>query len=425
MSLIININELSQETREKIKKDLEIKLENKFVVGQARYIYPYSLEGNNLRLPFSYSVLLKIPRPVRENCQCISVDFIGNLREEQKLVRKESLQYLSKTGSILISCYCGFGKTFLAINLAVSTKLKTLIIVNKIVLIKQWKDSILEFCPRAKVQVLTPICKNKNQDADFYIINAQNTEKMGKLFFNNVKTVIVDECHMIMAETLSNCMNYICPRYLIGLSATPYRPDGLDSLIDFYFGKNKIVRKLYKKHTVYKVSTGFKPPVEKTIQGRINWGSILDAQANNKNRNDLIIKIIQYFKDRNFLVLVKRVEQGKYLSERLKELGEYVTDLIGSNQEFNKEARILVGTCQKVGTGFDHCKLDTLLLATDLEEYFVQYLGRIFRNKDNDPIVFDLVDTNGILNKHFNTRKSVYQEHGGIVKEFDMDLLKE
>ena len=152
-------------------------------------------------------------------------------------------------------------------------------------------------------------------------------------------------------------------------------------------------------------------------------GSILDAQANNEERNDLIIRIIQHFSDRNFLVLVKRVEQGKYLVNKLKNYGESVTDLIGSNQEFDTEARILIGTCQKVGVGFDHSKLDTLLLATDLEEYFVQYLGRIFRTKDNIPIVFDLVDENSILNKHFNTRRKVYQDHGGIIQNFDLNIL--
>jgi superfamily II DNA or RNA helicase len=422
MSVSVNLTTLSLETREKIRKELEIKLENKYGIGQARYIYPYLLEGNDLKLPFAYAISLKIPRPNREAFPQIIVDFAGDLREEQKIVRKEALKHLSSTGSVLVSAYCGFGKTFLAINLATTIKFKTLIVVNKIVLIKQWKDSILQFCNDAKIQIVTP--KSTKEDADFYIINAQNTEKMGKSFFSDIGTVLVDEIHLIMAETLYKSLQYVLPRYLIGLSATPYRPDGLDSLLDFYVGKNKIIRKLYRKHTVYKVSTGFKPPVEKTMQGRINWGAILDAQANNKDRNDLIVKIIQKFHTRNFLVLVKRVEQGKYLSEKLLSLGESVTDLIGSNQEFNKEARILIGTCQKVGTGFDHSKLDTLLLATDLEEYFIQYLGRIFRTKDNDPIVFDLVDTNGILSKHFSSRRAVYQEHGGIVREFDMELVR-
>lgn len=421
MSLTINISKLSFENREKIRKDLEIKLENKYGIGQPRYIYPYIIECDDIKIPFAYAVSLKIHRPTRDLFPSMDIKFTGELRPEQKLVRVNALKCLSNTGSIMISAYPGFGKTAGAINLATSIKFKTLIIVNKIVLIKQWKESIIKFCPTAKVQTLTP--QSKKQDADFYIINAQNTEKMGKTFFTDIGTCVVDEAHMIMAETLSKCLQYVYPRYLIGLTATPYRPDGLDALLDFYFGKHKIIRKLHREHTVYKVSTGFKPPVEKTIQGRINWGSILDAQANNEERNNLIIRIIQHFSDRNFLVLVKRVEQGKYLVNSLKKYGESVTDLIGSNQEFDTEARILIGTCQKVGVGFDHSKLDTLLLATDLEEYFVQYLGRIFRTKDNTPIVFDLVDENSILNKHFNTRRKVYQDHGGIIQNFDLNIL--
>lgn len=421
MSLTINISKLSFENREKIRKDLEIKLENKYGIGQPRYIYPYIIECDDIKIPFAYAVSLKIPRPTRDLFPSMDIKFTGELRPEQKLVRVNALKCLSNTGSIMISAYPGFGKTAGAINLATSIKFKTLIIVNKIVLIKQWKESIIKFCPTAKVQTLTP--QSKKQDVDFYIINAQNTEKMGKTFFADIGTCVVDEAHMIMAETLSKCLQYVYPRYLIGLTATPYRPDGLDALLDFYFGKHKIIRKLHREHTVYKVSTGFKPPLEKTIQGRINWGSILDAQANNEERNNLIIRIIQHFSDRNFLVLVKRVEQGKYLVNSLKKYGESVTDLIGSNQEFDTEARILIGTCQKVGVGFDHSKLDTLLLATDLEEYFVQYLGRIFRTKDNTPIVFDLVDENSILNKHFNTRRKVYQDHGGVIQNFDLNIL--
>ena len=422
MSLRINISKLSNEYRDKITTELVIKIENKFGMGEPRYIYPYILENTNIQLPFAYAATeIKIKRPNRDTFPSIDVKFEGTLRPEQKIVRKEAIKCLSDTGSIMVCCPPGWGKTAAAINLSSSIKFKSLIIVNKIVLIKQWKESILKFCPTAKVQTLT--AKSKKTEVDFYIINAQNTEKMGKTFFSDIGTCIVDEAHMIMAETLSKSLQYVYPRYLIGLTATPYRPDGLDGLLNFYFGKNKIIRKLYREHTVYKVSTGFKPPVEKTIQGRVNWGSILDSQANNEDRNNLIIQIIQHYKDRNFLVLVKRTEQGKFLLNRLSELGESVTDLIGSKQEFNSEARILIGTCQKVGVGFDHSKLDTLMLATDLEEYFIQYLGRIFRTKDNTPIVFDIVDENPILNKHFNTRRKVYQDHGGTVIQFDKSIL--
>ena len=312
--------------------------------------------------------------------------------------------------------------TICSIKLATILKFRILIVVNKVILTKQWKESILKFCPDARVNILTP--KSQKEDADFYIMNAQNIEKMGKKYFLDIGTVIVDEAHLIMAETLSRSLQFVYPRYLIGLTATPYRPDGLDILLLYYFGSYKILRKLWRKHTVYRVSTGFKPTIEKAVNGRVNWGVVLDSQANDVDRNELIISLLKYFSDRTFLVLVKRISQGEYLLKRLREEGEDCTSLLGSNQDFVKDSRILVGTSGKVGVGFDHAKLDALLLGSDVEEYFIQYLGRVFRTKDVEPIIVDLVDKYSILEKHFGTRRSIYQEHGGVVKHFNLEELK-
>lgn len=306
--------------------------------------------------------------------------------------------------------------TILSTNLASTIKLKTLIIVNKIVLINQWKESIEKFCPDATIQKVTT--KSKLQDCDFYIMNAINVKKMGQSFFKDIGTVICDEIHLLMAESLSKSLHFLSPRYLIGLSATPYRPDGLDVLLELYFGKNKIIRKMNRKHIVFQVNTGFIPKVETTSTGKVNWGVILKSQSEDENRNNLIIKIIKEFPKRNFLVLTKRVEQGNILLSKLKEIDENVTSLIGKEQEYDKEARILVAISQKCSTGFDHPKMDTLILCSDVEQYFIQSLGRIFRKKESTPIVFDLLDNNPILLKHFRTRKEVYKENGGIVKDF-------
>ena len=424
MSCKVNVDSLPWEIRQKINDELKIKLEdNKYAIGvPARYIFPYTMEGDDIFLPFAYSYRqLKLNRPSRDNFPVMSVEFTGVLRPEQKIVRKEALDLLSKKGSVMISCFTGFGKTLGAINLSCSIGLKTLVIVNKIILMKQWESSIMKFCPEAKVQKLTT--KSRMEEADFYIMNAINIAKMGKNFFIEIGLVIIDEAHLIMAETLSKSLQYLYPRYLIGLTATPYRPDGLDALLDLYFGKHKIIRKLHKVHTAYRVETGFIPTVELAKNGRVNWGVVLDTQANDIKRNELILRIIQHFSERTFLILTKRISQGNYLVNRLRELGEDVTSLIGSQQEFEVTSRILVGTSSKVGVGFDHPSLDTLLLAGDLEEYFIQYMGRCCRTQEVQPIIFDLVDKNAILEKHFRTRKSVYLEHGGTVKNFDMSIL--
>ena len=414
MSLITGLDSIPVE---KVNKDLLIKIEPKYGIGQTKYVQPYTLVSDQICLPFAYaSRVLKIVRPLRNTFPGTKKKFKGKLRLEQDEVRKEAVKSLNKRGSIMISAYPGFGKTCIAILIAIMIRLRALIVVNKIILMKQWEESILKFCPTAVVHRVTT--RSPKKPGDFYIINAQNAEKKGRKFFSDVGLVIVDEAHMIMAETLSKSMQYVYPRYLIGLTATPYRPDGLDILLQLYFGRHKIIRKLQRKHLVYKVDTGFIPKIEKTIQGRVNWGSILDQQANCVERNELILNIIETYSTRNFLILVKRVTQGNYLIKRLQEKKISVTNLIGSNQEFESTARVLVGTCQKVGTGFDHPKLDTLILAADVQEYFIQYLGRIFRVKDSKPIVFDLVDSNGILRRHYSTRAKVYREHGGVIRPY-------
>jgi superfamily II DNA or RNA helicase len=422
MSILTNIESLSFQKRQNISKDLELKIENKFA-GEPRYVYPFEIVDDNIVLPFAYAAQkVKLKRPDRDSFPKMAVKFDGVIREEQTSIIRESQSILSSTGSVMISCYTGCGKTCCSIKLACTVGFKTLVVVNKLVLMKQWKESIMKFCPKANVQILTT--KSKKTEADFYIMNAQNIEKMGTSFFADIGLVIVDEAHLIMAETLSKSLQYVFPRYLIGLTATPYRPDGLNILLELYFGKQKVIRELHREHKVYKVTTEFKPTVEYAVNGRVNWGTILDSQAQDVGRNDIILKIIRHFKDRNFLVLVKRIAQGEYLQQKLLELGEDVTSLLGSNQEFEVTSRILIGTTSKVGTGFDHPKLDTLLLATDVEEYFIQFLGRVFRTKDSVPFIFDLVDNYSILNKHWNTRRKVYQDHGGTIHNLNLSQIE-
>jgi superfamily II DNA or RNA helicase len=274
MSLKINIDDLDNQYRDKINNDLTIKIENKSGMGMSKSIYLPEIDDQFIYTPFAYSITeLDKKRRERKEFSEINVKFDGELKEEQKIVKKEALSHL-KTGSVIISCYTGFGKTILAINLACVIKLKTLIIINKVILIKQWEDSIKRFCPDASVQKLTT--KSKITDSDFYIMNAINVKKMGDKFFNDIGLCIIDECHLIMAESLSKSLHFISPRYLIGLSATPYRPDNLDILLELYFGKNKIIRTMKRKHIIYQVNTGFIPKMEKLENSTIQHCSEID-----------------------------------------------------------------------------------------------------------------------------------------------------
>lgn len=425
MSVAIRTSELNQNMIDRINTELPIKLENTKYnkLAPPKYVYPYSQQDEFTILPFSYaSRVLKIPRPIRTNFSQISLDFEATLREEQLIVRNEAASIISKKGSVIISAYCGFGKTFCSINLAIAIGFKTLIVVHTVPLMGQWEREIIKVCPSARIRQVTS--KSEYKEADFYIINAQNAVKKGKDFFSDIGLVIVDEAHKIMAATLSKALQYVQPRYLLGLTATPYRPDGLNILLDRYFGTHdKIVRKLWCPHKVYKIQTGIVPTIEKTAMGTLNWNSVLDSLCYNDKRNDMIIKVIMAHPKSTFMVLTKRLLQGEYLMKHLAELGISVTSMMGKNKEYDVDARVLIGTAGKIGTGFDHPALDTLILASDVQEYFIQFLGRVMRRKNSNPIIFDFVDNYSILDTHYETRKKVYIEHGGKIMNFDMSLL--
>jgi superfamily II DNA or RNA helicase len=420
MSKTVPLASLSDEEKSKIEKDLTITLEpSKYGFAPSTEIYAYKVEKDKAVVPFSYDIPNAFIRQ-RSSFTSMGAIFTGELREEQKIVREEIIKELNSKRAVLLSLHVGFGKTILAINIATKIKLKTLVIVNRIVLIKQWEEAITTFCPNAKIQFIKPGDKMKD-DIDFYIINALNIVKNDSSFYKSIGLVIIDELHLILAEGLSAGLLELRPSYLIGLSATAYRMDNLNKLFNLYFGSVRIERKLWHPHKVIKIDTGFNPKTEITKTGKVDWNSILEAQASDVNRNELIISLVKKHKTKTFLIPVKRVEHGRYLLTRLKEEGESVDSLIGKSQKFDKNVRILIGTASKIGTGFDHAKLNAMILATDIEAYFIQYLGRIFRRKDVEPVIFDLVDDHPILKKHFKTRCGVYKEHGGVLINGEVD----
>jgi superfamily II DNA or RNA helicase len=458
MACVIHTNLYDDKVLVKVQKDLTKKIESgnkQYGTNQSKTVYVFSVneqvESRPCNVPFSYglkSTLIDIERPNRKNLLSMKHEFQGELRDEQKNCRNQALTLLQERKSVMLSCYTGFGKTVTAINMASKIKLKTFIVVPKKPLLKQWESEIRTFLPDAQTMVIEPskirlgLCPNPKLTPkarcvqkvdltiipDFCIINACNIHKLSREFLKNYGLVIVDEAHLCMTEKLSENLLLLTPRYLLGITATPYREDGYNVLFNLFFGEEKVKYILNKKHTVYKVKTGFNPDKDKYIKygpnykSKVDWNTILDEQSKDEKRNQLIINIVRQFKDRIFLILVKRVEHGQYLMGILQQLGERVTSLLGKQQEFDKEARILIGTNSKIGTGFDHPRLDTLLAAADMVSYYIQFIGRVMRRKDVEPIIFDLVDSHPTLKRHFEKRSKVYSKHGGEIIKFKENI---
>lgn len=308
--------------------------------------------------------------------------------------------------------------TVTSLCLASKIGLRTIILVNKVVLIDQWLETIRHcFQESVSVQVIQG-SKTVLPGKDFYIINAINMMKRPFQQYQNlgIGLVIVDECHLMMTRIFSQALSYVCPRYLMGLSATPFRLDGYDALLELYFGLHRVVRKLYRPHTIYCIDSKIKIEHDCDTRGNIMWNSVIDKQTAHAERNQRIAHLCGVHHDRNILILSKRIRQIEDIERLLRENDQDVTVMKENENTFDKHARILIATFQKVGTGFSHNKLDMLILASDTEEYFIQYLGRVFRRPNVQPIVIDIVDRHPILKKHFQSRKKIYEESGGRIE---------
>jgi superfamily II DNA or RNA helicase len=306
--------------------------------------------------------------------------------------------------------------TITSLCIASTIRLTTMIFVNKLVLIDQWLETIYKcFGQETRVQVIEGRKCTLQLGCDFYIVNAINVKKHPFELYKNlgIGLLLVDECHLLMTRIFSQALSFIRPRYMIGLSATPFRIDGYDILLELYFGLHRVVRKLHRSHTVYHIDSKIKIEHERDVRGDILWHSVIEKQTTHVKRNEMIADICRKYSTRNILVLSKRLCQIEHIANLLRD--QHVTVMKENENTFDENARILIATFQKVGTGFSHDKLDMLVLASDTEEYFIQYLGRVFRRPDVQPIVIDIVDQHPILKRHFHTRKRVYEEAGGTI----------
>lgn len=428
MSCIVDLNEISNKTRLQLSKDLEITpKETQYGKKESVLCFDTFEEDENhyALLPFSYThknlreeLDISFPNEHIEYPRSSGYTFDGKLNDIQTEIKDETYKILNKTRGILISLYCGGGKTFYTIFLCSQLQYKTCVLVHRVNLIDQWEYSINKACPNAVVQVLegkTSI----DPEADFYIMNVANVSKRNMNDFNHIGLLAVDESHTICTENLSKSLFYFKPKYIIGLTATPDRTDGMGKILDLYFGENRIVRKLFRPFNVYVYNTGFKPVSTQNAQGRLDWNKTLESQAQDDDRNNSIVNVIRYFKTRNFLVLCKRVDQANILCKKLKDYGEDVDIFVNTSRKFNRDSRILLSSYSKTGVGFDHAKLDALIIAGDVMEGIEQYVGRVFRREDVTPIVFDFLDKMHTMFKHFMGRRQFYTSIGGDIKQFN------
>lgn len=380
---------------------------------------------------------------------------------DQDVVASQALAKLETDHTVFLACFPGYGKTTVGNYFTAHFKLKTAVLCHIDKVNDQWKAEY-EKNSTAKVQRVEGSAA-LDPDADVYIFGVQKAATMPREALAHIGLVIFDEAHIATVTAFTKSLLRFQPKYVIGLSATPKRPDGMHKMLVMYFGPKKefIVREEVKDFTVYKVETPHKPTIRYNVfqgQTSLDWTTLTNSIAYNEERQDYIVSLVSQHPDHRIMVLSDRQQECDLIYEKLRKKGETsILKLTGAktiikktcNQEgcstkpsFNFEGeeeaafcakhkekgminisktkkgtdtskyRVLVAGMKKAGVGFDDPTLTMLILATDRKDV-VQFEGRI-RTTNN--IIYDLVDDYKTLENHWKTREAWYDKRGATVE---------
>jgi hypothetical protein len=340
-------------------------------------------------------------------------DPLGRGRD-QDIVFKEAVSKLKEKHSCFIACYTGYGKSCTGICLSAYFKLKTAVICHSDIIKQQWKEEFERFT-NAKVQIVKGK-KPLDPKADVYIMGIQKSSTIPREWLEDIGLVIVDEAHICTETAFTNSLLRFQPMYVIGFSATPDRNDGLHKLLYMYFGplQDFICRTETKDFTVTKYITKYKPKINyRMVMGKmtLDWSLVMSSLAENEDRQREIVKIAMNHPKEKIIILSSLQVQSNGIYDKLIEAGESAELLIGNKKKWDKSKRVLVAGTKKGGVGLNDPSLTMLILASSTKDVR-QFEGRI-RTTNN--IIYDIVDDNKTLEKHWDIREDWYEERGATI----------
>ncbi|MEN8246325.1 MAG: DEAD/DEAH box helicase [Thermodesulfobacteriota bacterium] len=356
-------------------------------------------------------------------------EFSGSLKNFQAAAVKKMLTKEFGT----LSAPTGSGKTVMALYMIAARNQPTLIIVHTKELAFQWIAAIEKFMGIGESEVGLIGSGRHTVGEKITVALVQSLYRCADEISEGVGHLVVDECHRAPSRTFTEAVTEFDSKYMLGLSATPWRRDKLSKLIFWHLGdvhweieKSQLVEEghILRAEVVFR-ETSFDPyhdPVK-------HYSKMLLELTTDDDRNRLIVSDVakESTVSRGVcLVLSDRKKHCETLKAMLKYKHNVQADLLTgdlSNEERrhvlqrlnNGEVKVLIATGQLVGEGFDCKALSTLFLATPIRfsGRLIQYLGRVLRpDQDKKQArVFDYVDSSvDVLKAAARQRQRVYSE---------------
>ena len=439
----IRVIEPTSDFRKMVESDLTVsnpdfarlKKMGKWTGGTPSTIRFYRTEGKDIILPFGclkeyvFKNIKDVEADFEQTENVIYTQYVPLYEYQDKAVEEA----LAKRNGILVAP-CGSGKTQMGLALARRISKPTLWITHTKDLMVQAEErakSIFDL-PKEAYGEITEGKVNVGTHLTFSTVQTLARVNLDNLKFG---CVIVDECHHAVqsyksTSMFAKVMNQISCRYKFGLTATPYRGDGLEKGMFALIGDicSVVDEEEVKEKTVPVYEKWYNVPSSTNVidcyngDGTLDYTRLITGLCNDEVRNFSIgRKIVDI--EGSCLVLSDRLSQLETLMNFVSNFKK--CDMVKATNtkkgkverkeaiEKLKDGRIdcLFATYKLAKEGLDIPSLEHVVMASPIKDKstVIQTAGRVARKTEGKTCgyVHDFIDDMGILQGMAKKRKNI------------------
>ena len=367
----------------------------------------------------------------------LSLKFLGRLTSAQ---RQTMRQLLAREMGVLVAPP-GAGKTIMGCFAVARRNVPTLILSHRKPILEQWRAQLMETLGLSSRDI-GQVGGGRNKQRGMVDLGMiQSLARLDDLgtFFSAYGFLIVDECHHIPAFTFEAAVKRAPVRYLLGLTATPYRRDGLQDIITMQCGpirhkmqdtEASLLKQVIVRETSFACASDDEHPIQEIFRDLVK----------DRVRNELIQQDVRQALShgRRCLILSQWREHCRLLAGGLAESGKtplVLEGTLGKKERMALLQRIqdtpreddlaVIATGQYLGEGFDCPQIDTLFLAFPIsfKGKLVQYVGRALRTYEGKEhvAVYDYADVQVPVLKAMHARRLKTYKALGFTQTEDAD----
>jgi superfamily II DNA or RNA helicase len=327
---------------------------------------------------------------------------------------------LDKHRAVIVSA-TGSGKSLIIYLIQLALAQKTLLIVPTLNLVTQMVNDFRSYGCDESIHPIQAGAE-KTDAARIFISTWQSTFDMPAEYFEQFGTVIIDECHLAKASSITGLMEkcltvpyrFGCTGTLSDTKVHTLQIQGLCGDVHQITTTANLVKKSQLSPILVKMLVlGYPEQMRKNLR-YLNYQEEIEFLVSEKSRTEFIVQMVRKLSGCS-LILFGRIQHGKAIYERLQSMGldvHYIAGEVGAVERedirqniIGSKQSILVGSFGTVQSGLNIPGLKNLIFAASSKSIIrvLQSVGRVLRLSEGKSraTVYDIVDDLRIK-KHSN-----------------------